>query len=171
MRNPTSGAAAATGETGPLSGYGVRTFLFLYSLVMVAGSILTLAMVPRALKDVGHERQRLSEQLPGAEFETMVEAGYRLNNLLLLFEITYYYLLLRYAGPEWQFFYGGFIFGVIHIFYLVVGRLEKRRLSKGIAHTGLARFLIWLTALLTIVELFFLVWVMYLLLQPVPESI
>lgn len=149
----------------------MRTFLFIYSLLMLAGSALTLALVPRALRDVGQERQRLSEKLPDAEFQTIVEAGYRLNNLLLLIEIIYYYLLLRYGGPEWQFFYGGFGFGVIHIFYLVVGRLEKRRLSLGITRTGFARRLIWLTAVLTTVEIFFLVWVGFLLLQPLPEAL
>lgn len=144
----------------------MRIFMFIYTLAIIAGSVLTLALIPRALRDVGHERQRLKEDLPEAEFQTMVDAGYRVNNLLLFIEILYYYLLLRYAGPEWQFFYGGFVLGVIHIFYLIIGRVEKRRLSKGSTRTGPARFLLWLTGLLTIGEVFFLFWVAYLLLQP-----
>ena len=144
----------------------MRIFMFIYSLLMIGGSALTLALIPRALRDVGMERQRLKEELPEAEFQTMVEAGYRVNNLLLLIEIIYYYLLLRYAGPEWQFFYGGFVFGVIHIFYLVIGRVEKRRLSQGSTRTGPARFLLLLTGMLTVGEAFFLFWVAYLLLQP-----
>jgi len=148
----------------------MRTFLFIYSLLMIAGSILTLALVPRAIRDVGRERQRLRAEFPEAEFQTMVEAGYRLNNLLLLVEIIYYYLLLRYGGPEWQLFYGGFAFGLIHIFYLVAGRLERRRLSVGSTQTGVARMLIWVTAVLTTIELFFLIWVCYLLWQPLPPA-
>lgn len=137
---------------------------------MIAGSIFALTLMPRALRDVGHERQLLEEELPEAEFEVMVEAGYRLNTMLLLVEIAYYYLLMRHAGPEWQFVYGGFAFGVIHIFYLVAGRLEKRRLSSGRTSTRIARILIWVTGLLTMVELGFLVWVCYLLVQPEPVA-
>ena len=144
----------------------MRVFMFIYTVLMIGGSVLTLALVPRALRDVGQERQRLKEDLPEAEFESMVEAGYRVNTFLLLVEILYYYLLLRYADSVWQFLYGGFAFGVIHIFYLVVGRFEKRRLSRGSTRTGPARFLLWLTALLTSVELGFLFWVCYLLLLP-----
>ncbi len=142
----------------------MRTFLFIYSIVMIAGSIFALALLPRALKDAGHERQRLGEELPEAEFEVMVEAGYRLNTVLVLVEIAYYYLLMRHAGPEWQFFYGGFTFGIIHIFYLVAGRLEKRRLSSGKSGTGAAKLMIWVTGALTAVEVLFLIWVCYLLL-------
>lgn len=143
--------------------------LSIYTLLMIAGSIITLALVPRALKDVGQERRRLEEKLPGVEFETMVEAGYRFNTLLLLIEIFYYYLLLTYAGDEWQLFYGGFAFGVIHIIYLVAGKIEKRRLSKGGSRPRLARSMILLTALLTAVEILFLALVFYLLLRPPPS--
>jgi len=144
----------------------MHLFLAIYSLLMIAGSIFTLALVPRALRDVGQERQRLREELPGAEFETMVEAGYRLNTMLLLVEIFFYYLLLSYAGDEWQLYYGGFAFGLIHILYLVAGKFEKRRLSKGGIRTRFARSMILLTALLTAVEILFLAWACYLLLQP-----
>jgi len=130
---------------------------------MIGGSLFTLALIPRALKDLGQERQRLSEEAPGVEFESMVLAGYRLNNLLLLIEIAYYYLLLRYGGPDWQFFYGGFVFGVIHIFYLVLGRLELHRLIKGIARTRFARAFILATAGLTSLEVVYLFWVVFLL--------
>lgn len=147
----------------------MRIFLFLYTLLMLAGSGLTLALVPRALRDLGQERQRLKESLPAAEFDQVVEAGYRVNTLLVMVEILYYYLLLRYAGPEWQFFFGGFFFGLVHIFYLIMGRLERRRLKRGTAHTGLSRIMIWLTALLTTAEVGFLLWVAVLLLSPVPE--
>lgn len=144
----------------------MRIFLFIYTLLMVAGCGLTLGLVPRALKELGRERQLLQEALPGAQFDRMVEAGYRMNMLLLLAEILYYYLLFAHAGPEWQFVYGGFAFGVIHIFYLVVGRVERRRLKSGRTRTALARLLIWLTAILTAAEVAFLVWVAVLLLQP-----
>ena len=144
----------------------MRVFLFIYTLLMIGGSLLTLSLIPRALKDVGQERQRLREELPEAEFEQMVEAGYRVNTFLVLVEILYYFLLLRYSGSVWQFLYGGFVFGVIHIFYLVVGRLEKRRLARGSTRTRPARFLLWLTAALTSLELLFLIWVSYLLLLP-----
>lgn len=133
---------------------------------MLLGSAFTLGLVPRALRDLGRERQRLQKEMPGASFEMMVEAGYRVNTLLLLIEILYYYLLLSFGGPEWQFFYGSFTFGVIHIGYLIAGRLEKRRLSRGTTRTGAARILVWLTGILTTAEVFFLVWVSYLLLQP-----
>lgn len=141
-------------------------FLAIYSLLMIGGSIFTLFLVPRALRDVGQERQRLEEELPGAEFETMVEAGYRLNTTLLLVEIFFYYLLLSNAGESWMLYYGGFAFGVIHIFYLITGKLEKRRLSKGGIRNRLARSMILLTASLTAVEVLFLVLAVFLLLQP-----
>lgn len=148
----------------------MRILLFFYTLLMIAGSVFTLSLAPRAFRDLGQERQRLKEELPGVEFEKMVEAGYRLNVLVLLVEIFYYYLLIRSAGPLWQLFYGGFAFGIFHIFYLVSGRLEKRRLSKGSVGTRFARFLLWLATLLTTTEVFFLVLACYLLLQPAVES-
>ena len=144
----------------------MRIFLFIYTLFMLAGSAFTLGLVPRALKDLGQERQRLRQDLPEASFEIMVEAGYRVNSLLVLFEILYYYLLLSYNGDMWQLFWGGFVFGVIHIGYLIGGRLEKRRLSRGVTRTGAARIRIWLTTILTVVEIGFLVWVCILLLRP-----
>ncbi|MDO8735850.1 MAG: hypothetical protein Q7K29_02050 [Thermoleophilia bacterium] len=144
--------------------------LSIYTLLMIAGSIFTLALVPRAMKDVGQERRRMEEEMPGVEFEKMVEAGYRLNTALLLLEIVYYYLLLSHAGDEWSLYYGGFTFGVIHIFYLVAGKIEKRRLSKGNVHNRFARSLIMLTASLTAVEILFLVWAFYLLLLPAPVA-
>lgn len=142
--------------------------MFFYTVVMLAASGFTLAMVPRALRDLGQERQRLKEALPGVRFDQMVDAGYRVNSLLMLIEILYYYLLLRYTGPQWQFFYGGFFFGVLHIVYLAAGRLERRRLKRGTRHTGLARAMIWLTAIFTSAELVFLVWVVLLLASPPP---
>lgn len=144
----------------------MRTFLFIYTLLMLAGCGLTLGLVPRALKEMGQERQLLQEAIPGARFDQMVDAGYRLNMILLLVEILYYYLLFRHAGPEWQFVYGGFALGMIHIFYLIVGRLEKWRLKSGKTRTGLARMFIWLTAIMTLAEICFLVWVAVLLLEP-----
>ncbi|MHB9112274.1 MAG: hypothetical protein ACYC4D_06565 [Thermoleophilia bacterium] len=142
--------------------------LSIYTLLMIAGSIITLALVPRALRDTGQERQRLEEELPGVEFETMVEAGYRFNTLLLFIEVFYYYLLLTYAGDNWQLYYGGFAFGVIHILYLVAGKFEKRRLSKSVTRTRLARTMILVTAFLTVVEILFLALAFYLLLRPAP---
>ncbi len=144
----------------------MRIFLFIYTFFMLTISVFTLGLVPRALKDLGRERQRLQQEAPSASFEAMVEAGYRVNVFLLLTEIIYYYLLLSFGGPEWQFFYGGFVFGIIHIGYLVASRMEKRRLWRGTTRTGAARFLIWLTATLTFVEIVFLTYVVFLLLQP-----
>lgn len=139
----------------------------MYTLLMIASSVITLALVPRALRDTGQERQRLEEELPGVEFETMVEAGYRFNTILLLIEIFYYYLLLTLAGDYWLLYYGGFAFGVIHIIFLVEGKFEKRRLSRGVTRTRLARAMILLTALLTSVEILFLAFAFFLLLlQP-----
>lgn len=148
----------------------MRYLLSIYTLLMIAGSVITLALVPRALKDTGQERQRLEEELPGIEFETMVEAGYRFNTMLLFVEIFYYYLLLTFAGDDWQLYYGGFAFGVIHILYLVAGKVEKRRLSKGVTQIRLARTMILLTALLTAVEILFLALAFYLLLHPTLEA-
>mgnify|MGYP001567019792 CR=1 FL=1 len=147
----------------------VRAFLFIYTIIMVAAGGLTLGLVPRALKDLGQERQRLQLDLPGASFERVLEAGYRLNTFLLLVEIAYYYLLLTYAGPGWQFRYGSFAFGVIHVIYLISGRFEKRRLTSVSARTSVARLILWVTASLTTVELFFLLWVGLLLLNPPVE--
>ena len=148
----------------------MRYLLSIYTLLMIAGSVITLALVPRALKDTGRERQRLEEELPGIEFDTMVEAGYRFNTMLLFIEIFYYYLLLTFAGDDWQLYYGGFAFGVIHILYLVAGKVEKRRLSKGVIQIRLARTMILLTALLTAVEILFLALAFYLLLRPTLEA-
>ena len=66
--------------------------------------------------------------------------------------------------PSGNSIYGGFVFGVIHIFYLVIGKNGKAEAVQGTAHTMLARLLIWITALLTLPELAFLGWVVYLLL-------
>jgi hypothetical protein len=148
----------------------MRYLLSIYTLLMIAGSVITLALVPRALKDTGQERQRLEEELPGIEFETMVEAGYRFNTMLLFVEIFYYYLLLTFAGDDWQLYYGGFAFGVIHILYLIAGKIEKRRLSKGVTRIRLARSMILLTAMLTVVEILFLALAFYLLLRPTIEA-
>jgi len=143
-------------------------FLAIYTLLMIASSLFTLALVPRALRDVGHERQRLEEELPGVEFEKMVAAGYRLNTTLLLLEIIYYYLLLTFAADRWLLYYGGFTFGVIHIFYLIAGKIEKRRLSRGSVHFRFARYMILLTALLTLLEILFLAWTFFTLVIPAP---
>lgn len=137
---------------------------------MLAISILTLGLAPRALRDLGQERQRLRKEAPGANFEAMVEVGYRVNVFLLLTEIFYYYLLLGFGGPRWQFLYGGFVFGIIHIGYLIASRMEKRRLSRGTTRTAAARFLIWLTAILTVVEIAFLGYAAFLLLGPEPAA-
>ncbi len=155
--------ASALGKIQPKK---LRIFLFIYTFYMLAISALTLGLAPRALKDLGQERQRLRQEAPAVTFEAMVEAGYRVNFFLLLTEIFYYYLLLGFGGPGWQLFYGGFAFGVIHIGYLAASRLEKKRLSRGSTRTGAARFLIWLTAALTAVEIAFLAYVAFLLLHP-----
>ena len=142
--------------------------MLIYTMVMIGVSLFTLALVPRALKDLGQERQLLTERAPEVEFNSMVEAGYRLNAFILLVELLYYYLLLSRSGPEWQFLYGGFAFGIVHIGYLVFGRLEKLRLVRGSRRTTLARLEIWVTALLTCLEVAFLIWVSYLLILPEP---
>lgn len=147
----------------------MRIFMFIYTVLMIAGSAFTLGLVPRALRDLGHERARLAEMVPGAEFRRMVDAGYRLNTFLLMIEVFYYYLLLRNTGPEWQFFYGGFFFGVIHVAYLIMGRIERGRLASGSTRTRFARLIILVTAALTGVEIIFLVWVCFLLQRPMPE--
>ncbi|MBE0428580.1 MAG: hypothetical protein IBX61_01755 [Thermoleophilia bacterium] len=141
----------------------MRIFLFIYTLFVLAGSALTLRLVPRALRDLGRERQKLKESYPEARFEQMVEAGYRMNILLLLAEILYYYLLLAYTD-RWQLFWGAAAFGLIHIVYLVVGRFERNRLKRTGDGTGAARLFIWLTAVLTSVEIVFLAGVLYVLL-------
>ncbi|MHB8792766.1 MAG: hypothetical protein ACYC6O_05455 [Thermoleophilia bacterium] len=148
----------------------MRILLSIYTMLMIGGSIMTLALVPRALRDTGRERQRMEEVLPGVEFETMVKASYRFNTMLLLIEIFYYYLLLSYAGDDWQLYYGGFAFGLIHILYLVAGKFEKHRLSKNVTATRLAYTMILLTALLTVVEILFLALAFYLLLRPTPMA-
>lgn len=143
----------------------MRSFMLIYTVAMISGSVLTLALVPQALRDLGREKERLKEAMPDADMRGMLETGYRLNTFLLLVEIFYYYLLLRFAGDEWQFLYGGFFFGVIHIFYLVTGRLEKKRLAEGHKRKRGGRFLILMTATFTSLELFFLFIVGYLLLE------
>jgi len=141
------------------TGSALRIFIFIYTLLMIAGSVFTLGLVPRALKDIGHERERLAEEAPGIEFRRMVDAGYRLNTILLMVEVLYYYLLVIYARSNWQLLYGGFFFGLVHIGYLVMGRAERKRLASGSTRTRFARWLIWFTAVLTSVELGFLIWV------------
>lgn len=141
----------------------MRTFLFIYTLLMLAGSVVTLSLVPRSLRDLGHERERLQAQLPEVAYERMVNAGYRFNFLILLLEIAYYYLLVDFGASEWRIFYGGAFFGLVHIGYLVTSRLEKRRLTREYGSLRLARMIIWLTAGLTAIEIGFLVMVLYLL--------
>lgn len=134
----------------------MRPFLFIYTLAMITFSIFTLGMAPRTLRGVGHERQRLKESAPDASFERLVEVGYRLNTLLLLIEILYYFLLLRFLSSHALAKYAAFAFGVVHISYLITGRWEKRRLSSGKTRTKGARRLIMLTAVLTVFEIVFL---------------
>lgn len=138
--------------------------MFFYTVAMIAGSVFILAMFPRAIQDLGQERQRLKEELPGASFERMLNASYRLNTILVLLEILYYLLLLRFAGDEIILLYGAFAFGLIHIAYLIMGRLERRRLASGTTRIRLARFLAWNTAILTIIEVAFLFFAGYFLL-------
>lgn len=145
--------------------------MFIYTLLMLLSSAFTLMMVPRALKDLGREQQRLEAELPGVSFDRMLEAGYRLNTFLLLLEIFYYYLLVRYAGSVWQLFYGGFAFGLIHIVYLIFARLEKWRLSRRARPSRASRLMMWLTAILTTAEIVFLLWAAYLVLQPKPSPL
>ena len=142
----------------------MRIFLLIYTAAIVAASLFTLALVPRALKDLGHERQRLEEQVPGASFEGMLQAGYRLNTFIVLAELLYYFLLLRFAGGEPLILYGAFAFGLIHIGYLITGRWERQRLARGMKRTRGARMLIWLTAALTVAEVAFLFTAGYLVL-------
>ncbi|MHB1381551.1 MAG: hypothetical protein ACYCXJ_04940 [Thermoleophilia bacterium] len=141
----------------------MRIFLLIYTMAMVAGSVLTLSLVPRSLRDLGHERERLQAELPEVSYERMVNAGYRFNFLILLLEIAYYYLLIDYSDSEQRIFYGGAFFGLVHIGYLVTSRLEKRRLSREYGSRKLARLMIWLTAGLTACEIAFLGLVLYLL--------
>ncbi|MHB0914745.1 MAG: hypothetical protein ACYC5A_05030 [Thermoleophilia bacterium] len=141
----------------------MRIFLLIYTMAMVAGSVLTLSLVPRSLRDLGHERERLQAELPEVSYERMVNAGYRFNFLILLLEIAYYYLLIDYSDSEQRIFYGGAFFGLVHIGYLVTSRLEKRRLSREYGNRKLARLMIWLTAGLTACEIAFLGLVLYLL--------
>jgi hypothetical protein len=139
-------------------------FLLIYTVAMIAGSVLTLTLVPRSLKDLGRERERLHESLPDASYERMVEAGYRFNFVVLLLEILYYYLLVGFGRDQWQLFYGGAFFGLVHIVFLAYGRLEKRRLKKDYTRSRLARLMIWVTAIITAFEVGFLILVFYLLL-------
>lgn len=141
----------------------MRIFLTIYTILMIAGSVIILLLVPRSLRDLGHERERLQEEMPEVSYERMVDAGYRFNFLIMLVEILYYYLLVAYGGPEWQIFYGGLFFGIVHIGFLVSSRFEKRRLAKDYTRSRAARFMIWLTASLTVVEVAFLCLVLYLL--------
>jgi hypothetical protein len=139
----------------------LRIFLFLYTVFMLAISIFSLVMVPRSLRQLGHERQLLRQDLPEASFERLVEIGYRLNSLLVLAEVFYYFLLIRYWSSEPGLRYGAFSFGLIHIAYLVTGRLERRRLAQGSTHTHGARLLIWSSAAVTVLEIVFLWVVIY----------
>lgn len=139
----------------------MRIFLFFYTILMLSISTFSLVMIPRSLRNLGHERQLLKEELPEASFERMLEVGYRLNTMLVLAEILYYLLLMRYSSPLPPLRYGAFSFGVIHIAYLVTGRIEKRRLALGRKGTGVARLLIWFSALVTTLEIVFLGLVTY----------
>lgn len=141
----------------------MRGFLIIYTLAMIAGSALTLSLVPRTMKDVGKERERLEEALPGVSYERMVEAGYRFNTIVLLIEIIYYYLLISYAGSDWRLLYGGFFFGVMHVVYLVFSRLEKLRLLRDYTRSRAARLMALVTAVLTIAEVAYLALVLVLL--------
>lgn len=141
----------------------MRIFLFIYTLAMVAGSVISLALTPGSLRDLGRERERLKEALPDVSYDEMVAAGYRFNTLVLLLEIVYYYLLLSYSGDDRRLFAGASAFGVIHIVYLVASRFEKRRLARDYTRSRGAALTIRLTALLTILETVFLVLVLYLL--------
>lgn len=143
----------------------MRIFLIIYTLAMIAGSVMTLTLVPRSLRDLGKERERLQESMPGASYDRMVEAGYRFNTVVLLVEIAYYYLLLSYGGPEWPLFVGGSFFGVVHIAYLVISRFEKSRLSRDYTRSRASRWMLWATAVLTTLEIVFLVLVLYLLID------
>lgn len=142
----------------------MRTFLLIYTAAMLGGSLLTLSLVPRSLRDMGRERERLREALPEASYDHMVEAGYRFNFLILVLEIVYYYLLVDFGRSEPLLFYGGAAFGIIHIAFLVTSRLERRRLKKEYTRSRYARPLVWLTAIITVVEIVFLVLAFYLLL-------
>ncbi|RJQ47749.1 MAG: hypothetical protein C4534_00835 [Gaiellales bacterium] len=141
----------------------MRVFLTIYTFLMIAGSILTLTLVPRSLRDLGHERERLREALPDVSYERMVEAGYRFNFMVLLVEIVYYYLLVDFGRSDWRLFYGGAFFGLAHIGFLVSSRFEKRRLSRAYTRSRGARALVWLTAVLTSAEIIFLGLVLFLL--------
>lgn len=134
----------------------MRAFLFIYTLAMIAFSVFTLGLVPRSLRDIGRERQKLKQEAPEASFERMVEAGYRLNTLLVLVEVFYYFLLLRYLSGHSLAMYTAFTFGVVHIFYLIMGRWERRRLFRGKTRARGVRQLILFTAFLTFIEVIFL---------------
>lgn len=141
----------------------MRFFLIIYTVAMMAGSAIALALVPRSLRDLGRERERLKDMMPEVSYERMVDAGYRFNFLVLLLEIAYYYLLIDFGGPGWQIFYGGAFFGLVHIGFLVSSRFEKRRLSRDYTRSRGAQVMIWLAAALTACEFVFLVLVLYLL--------
>ncbi len=141
----------------------MRLILLAYTTLMLGFSIASLAMMPRALRDLGHERRLVEREIPGANFERMLEAGYRLNMFLVLVELLYYLLLLRFAGDSAFLFYGAFAFGLIHIAYLVAGRLEKQRLAAEHRWAPGARLLIWATALATVLEIAFLGSALYLI--------
>lgn len=141
----------------------MRIFLVIYTLAMLAASVMTISLVPRSLKDLGRERERLRETMPQVSYERMVDAGYRFNFVVLLLEIAYYYLLIDFGGPEWQIYYGGAFFGLVHIGFLVSSRFEKRRLAREYTRSRWARSLLWFSAALTVFEIAFLVLVLYLL--------
>ena len=141
----------------------MRYFLTIYTLLMIAGSVLTLSLVPRSLRDLGHERERLQETLPEVSYERMIVAGYRFNFAVLLVEILYYYLLVDYDSSDWPVFYGGAFFGLVHVGFLVSSRFEKRRLARPYTRSRWARIMVWLTAILTFFEIIFLAFVLYLL--------
>ncbi len=141
----------------------MQIFLVIYTVLMLFFSLVSLSLVPHSLRDLGHERQRVEEELPGADFARMLEAGYRLNVSLILVELLYYLLLLRFAGDSDFLYYGAFAFGLVHISYLVTGRLERRRIARGYRRVRGARLLIWITATLTSLETGFLVAAAYII--------
>jgi hypothetical protein len=144
-------AAATPPDPGTM-----RIFLLIYTAAMMAGSIMTLSLVPRSLRDLGRERERVKEDLPDVNYEQMVEAGYRFNFAVLMLEIIYYYLLVGFARSQWVLFYGGALFGLIHIAFLVASRFERRRLKREYTRSRSARALVWLTGFVTVAEVCFL---------------
>lgn len=142
----------------------MRIFLLIYTAAIGLGCVVTLALVPRSLRDLGRERERLKEAMPEADYDRMVEASYRFNFVILLLEILYYYLLVGFGRSHWQMFYGGAFFGLVHIAFLAASRMERRRLKRAYTRSRFARLMVWLTAVITVLEIGFLAVVFYLLL-------